>query len=139
MRTVYHEKLSELADQLGKLCGLAGAAMERATRALLHADLASAEQVISDQDQIEALGTRAEESAVTLLALQQPVAGELRSIVSWVQVLADVDRMGALAVHVAKIARRRHPDHVLPAEVEAVSPKWAGLRSDWRTVRRKCC
>ena len=118
MRTVYHEKLSELADQLGTLCGLAGAAMERATRALLQADLASAEQVISDHDQIKALGTRAEESAVTLLALQQPVAGELRSIVSWVQVVADVDRMGALAVHVAKIARRRHPDHVLPAEVE---------------------
>ena len=118
MRTVYHEKLSEVADELGKLCGLAGAAMERATRALLHADLASAEQVISDQDQIEGLGTRAEESAVTLLALQQPVAGELRSLVSWVQVLADVDRMGALAVHVAKIARRRHPGHVLPAEVE---------------------
>ena len=118
MRTVYHEKLSELADQLGTLCGLAGAAMERATRALLQADLASAEQVISDQDQIESLGTRAEESAVTLLALQQPVAGELRNIVSWVQVVADLDRMGALAVHVAKIARRRHPDHVLPAEVE---------------------
>ena len=118
MRTVYHEKLSELADRLGTLCGLAGAAMERATRALLQADLASAEQVISDHDQIVALGTRAEESAVTLLALQQPVAGELRNIVSWVQIVADVDRMGALAVHVAKIARRRHPDHVLPAEVE---------------------
>ena len=57
-------------------------------------------------------------SAVTLLALQQTVAGELRSIVSWVQVVADVDRMGALAVYVAKIARSRHPDHVLPAEVE---------------------
>jgi phosphate transport system protein len=118
MRTIYHEKLSELAEQLGKLCGLAGAAMERATRALLQADLASAEQVISDHDQIKALGARAEESAVAMLALQQPVAGELRSIVSWVQVVTDVDRMGALAVHVAKIARSRHPDHVLPAEVE---------------------
>jgi len=118
MRTVYHEKLAELSEQLGKLCGLAGAAMERATRALLQADLASAEQVINDHNQIAALGARAEESAVTLLALQQPVAGELRSIVSWVQLIADVDRMGALAVHVAKIARSRHPDHVLPAEVE---------------------
>ena len=118
MRTVYHEQLSELADQLGTLCGRAGAAMERATRALLQADLASAEQVISDQDQIKALGVRAEESAIRLLALQQPVAGELRSIVSCVQVVADVNRMGALAVHVAKIARRRHPDRVLPAEVE---------------------
>jgi phosphate transport system protein len=118
MRTIYHEKLSELAEQLGKLCGLAGAAMERATRALLQADLASAERVINDHNQIAALSARAEESAIKLLALQQPVAGELRSIVSWIQVVADVDRMGALAVHVAKIGRRRHPDHVLPAEVE---------------------
>ena len=118
MRTVYHEKLSELADQLSTLCGLAGDAMARATRALLQADLALAEQVISGQNQIAAMGARAEESAIALLALQQPVAGELRSIVSWIHVVADVDRMGALAVHVAKIARGRHPDHVLPAEVE---------------------
>ncbi|MDY6869623.1 MAG: phosphate signaling complex protein PhoU [Actinomycetota bacterium] len=118
MRTVYHEQLLELADQLGTLCGLAGAAMERATRALLHPDLASAEQVISDHDRTVELRAHAEESAIMLLALQQPVAGELRSIVSWIQVVADVDRMGALAVHVAKIARRRHPDHVLPTEVQ---------------------
>jgi phosphate transport system protein len=118
MRTVYHEKLLELAEQLGKLCGLAGATMERATGALLHADLASAEQVISNRNQIKTLRARAEESAIALLALQQPVAGELRSIVSWIQVAADVDRMDALAVHVAKTARRRHPDHALPTEVE---------------------
>ena len=80
MRTVYHEHLSELAEQLSGVCGLSGATMERATRALLQADLASAEQVISDYDKIAAMGTRAEESAITLLALQQPVAGELRSI-----------------------------------------------------------
>jgi phosphate transport system protein len=92
--------------------------MERATRALLQADLASAEQVIGDYDKIAAMGTRAEESAITLLALQQPVAGELRSVISWIQVIADIDRMGALAVHVAKIVRQRHPEHVLPAEVE---------------------
>jgi phosphate transport system protein len=118
MRTAYHEHLSDLAEQLSRLCGVSGDEMERATRTLLQADLASAEQVISDYDKIAAMGTRAEESAITLLALQQPVAGELRSIISWIQVIADVDRMTALAVHVAKIVRQRHPDHVLPAEVE---------------------
>lgn len=118
MRTVYHEHLSELAEQLSQLCGLAGATMERATRALLQADLASAEQVISDYDKIAAMGTRAEENAITLLALQQPVAGELRSIISWIHAVADVDRMGAMAVHVAKIVLQRHPEHVLPAEFE---------------------
>ena len=52
-----------------------------------------------------------------LLALQAPVAGDLRAIVSSIQIVADVDRMGALALHVAKIARRRHPQHALPEEV----------------------
>lgn len=118
MRTVYHAKLAELTDQLTRLCGLAGAAMQRATQALLQADLASAEKVITDHDQIVALGAAADASAISLLALQQPVAGDLRSIVSCIQIVADVERMGALAVHVAKIVRARHPEHVLPAEAE---------------------
>ncbi|EUA15339.1 phosphate transport system regulatory protein PhoU [Mycobacterium kansasii 732] len=118
MRTVYHEQLTDLADQLGRLCGLTAAAMERATRALLQADAAAAEQVISDHDQLAVLRKRAEESAFSLLALQQPVAGELRSIVGSIQIVADLDRMDALAVHVAKIVQRRQPEHVLPTEVE---------------------
>jgi phosphate transport system protein len=117
MRTAYHEQLSALTTQLGEMCGLAGAAMERATQALLQADLVLAEQVITDHDQIAAMSTRAEESAFVLLALQAPVAGDLRAIVSSIQIVADVDRMGALALHVAKIARRRHPQHALPEEV----------------------
>lgn len=117
MRTQYHEQLDSLTDQLGAMCDLAGTAMERATQALLQADLVLAEQVITDHDQISALSTRAEESAFVLLALQAPVAGDLRSVVGSIQIVADVDRMGALALHVAKIARRRHPQHALPEEV----------------------
>lgn len=66
---------------------------------------------------IATLSARAEESAFVLLALQAPVAGDLRAIVSAIQMVADIDRMGALALHVAKIARRRHPQHALPEEV----------------------
>ena len=117
MRTAYHEQLEALSNRLGEMCGLAGAAMERATQALLQADLALAEQVITDHDQITALSVRAEEEAFVILALQAPVAGDLRAIVSSIQIVADVDRMGALALHVAKIARRRHPQHALPEEV----------------------
>ncbi|AEF37529.1 MULTISPECIES: phosphate signaling complex protein PhoU [Mycobacteriaceae] len=117
MRTAYHEQLSDLAEQLGKMCGLAGIAMERATQALLQADLVVAEQVITDHEKIAAMSARAEESAFVLLALQAPVAGDLRAIVSSIQMVADIDRMGALALHVAKIARRRHPQHALPEEV----------------------
>ncbi|MGZ8814851.1 MAG: phosphate signaling complex protein PhoU [Mycobacterium sp.] len=117
MRTAYHEQLATLSDQLGEMCGLAGVAMERATQALLQADLTMAEQVITDHEQITAASSRAEEAAFVLLALQAPVAGDLRAIVSAIQIVADVDRMGALALHVAKIARRRHPQHALPEEV----------------------
>ena len=117
MRTAYHEQLESLTTQLGDMCGLAGTAMERATQALLQADLALAEQVITDHEQISAMSIRAEETAFVLLALQAPVAGDLRAIVSSIQIVADVDRMGALALHVAKIARRRHPQHALPEEV----------------------
>jgi phosphate transport system protein len=117
MRTAYHEQLDSLSSQLGDMCGLAGVAMERATQALLQADLALAEQVITDHEQIAAMSVRAEENAFVLLALQAPVAGDLRAIVSSIQIVADVDRMGALALHVAKIARRRHPQHALPEEV----------------------
>jgi len=117
MRTAYQEQLSSLTVQLGEMCGLAGVAMERATQSLLQADLALAEQVISDHDRITEISTRAEEAAFLLLALQGPVAGDLRTIVSGIQIVADIDRMGALALHVAKIARRRHPQHALPEEV----------------------
>src|ERR1044072_4769938 len=117
MRTAYHDQLDQLSVQLGDMCGLAGAAMERATQALLQADLVLAEQVITDHEQIIASSARAKEAAFVLLALQAPVAGDLRSVVGSIQIVADVDRMGALALHVAKIARRRHPQHVLPEEV----------------------
>jgi phosphate transport system protein len=96
---------------------MAGVAMERATHALLQADLVLAEQVISDHDRVITAGARAEEAAFVLLALQAPVAGDLRAVVTSIQNVADVDRMGALALHVAKIARRRHPQHALPEEV----------------------
>src|SRR6201993_3391154 len=117
MRTAYHDQLDGLTAQLGEMCGMAGIAMERATQSLLQADLILAEQVITDHEQISALSARSEETAFVLLALQAPVASDLRAIVSSIQIVADVDRMGALALHVAKIARRRHPQHALPEEV----------------------
>jgi phosphate transport system protein len=117
MRTVFHERLDDLAAQLGEMCGLAGVAMKGATHALLEADLSAAEQVISDHDRMMAVRASAEESAFALLALQQPVAGDLRSIFGSIQIIADAERMDALAVHVAKIARLRYPQHAVHGEV----------------------
>ena len=117
MRTAYHKQLADLTTQLGEMCGLAGAAMKGATQALLEADIVAAEQVIRDHERIVAMRAQVEKEAFALLALQQPVAGELREIFSAIQIIADVERMGALAVHIAKIARREYPKHVLPEEV----------------------
>ena len=116
MRTGYHQKLAELGTSLTQLCDVAATLIGHATRALLDADLELAEQVISDYGRVTALSTAAEERAISLLALQQPVAGDLRSIVSCIRSIGDVERMGALAVHVVKIVRQRHPQHVLPAD-----------------------
>ena len=80
VRTVYHEQLDALTQQLAEMCRMAGIAMERATQALLQADLVLAEQVIGDHEQITATSARAEEAAFVLLALQAPVAGDLRAI-----------------------------------------------------------
>jgi phosphate transport system protein len=111
-------ELARLTEHLGEMCGLAGVAMEHATQALLQADLVLAEQVLSDHDKIAAMSTSAEENAFVLLApLRAPVASDLRAIVSALQMVVDIDRMGALALHVAEITRWRHPQHALPEEV----------------------
>ncbi|HYZ68388.1 MAG TPA: phosphate signaling complex protein PhoU [Mycobacterium sp.] len=119
MRTTYYEELSSLSAQVGDMCGLAADAMERATRALLESDLGLAEQVIADHEHIVSMSKKAEAGAIKLLALQQPVAGDLRSIVASIRVSADIERMGALAVHVAKVSRLRHPECALPEDVRA--------------------
>jgi phosphate transport system protein len=119
MRTAYHAELARLTEHLGEMCGLAGVAMEHATEALLEADLVLAEQVLGDHDKIAAMNAAAEENAFALLApLHAPVANDLRAIVNALRVIVNIDRMGALALHVAEITRWRHPQHALPEEVK---------------------
>jgi phosphate transport system protein len=117
MRTAFHEQLDSLSEMLSNMCGFAGLAMDRATQALLRADLAMAEQVFTDHDQIAYMQASAEEAAFRMLALQSPVAGDLRLVVGSLRNAANAERMGGLALHVAKITRRRHPNRTLPDEV----------------------
>jgi phosphate transport system protein len=86
VRTAYHDQLAALTAQLAQMCAHSGVAIERATQPLLQADLLLAGQVITDHDQVTAPSVRVEEAAFVLLALQAPVAGELRAIVSSVQI-----------------------------------------------------
>lgn len=117
MRTVFHRELTTLGLGLADMCGAASDALERATDALLHADLRAADAVIADHDRLRLMKTAAEASALRLLALQAPVATELRAVVGTLQSVADADRMGGLAVHVARIVLLRAPGHAVPAQV----------------------
>ena len=117
MRDVYQEQLTGLADALADMCQQTAVAMEHATHALLHADLQLAEQVIADDAGIDELRVAAEEKAFGLLALQAPVATDLRVVIAAIHGAGDIERMGDLALHVAQAARRRHPQLVLPDEV----------------------
>jgi phosphate transport system protein len=117
MRTAFHEQLDALTHSIGDMCGLAGTAMQQATQALLDADIVLAETVISDHHNLVIQAAQAESDTFTLLARQAPVAADLRAVFSSLQNVADVDRMGALALHVAKTARRRFPAHAIPDDV----------------------
>ena len=120
VRTTFHDQLDALLAQLSALCRLTVVALAQATRALLEADLAAAEQVINDHDLIDTLAQRCEERAVTLLALQAPVARDLRTIVATLNLVDDLLRMGVLAQHVARVARRRHPHCAVPAATRTI-------------------
>ena len=137
MRTAYHEQLSDLNDRLGTMCDLAGTAMERATRALLESDLAGTEEVIGDHEKVVAMSVDAAGRAIKLLALQQPVAGDLRNIVGSIQIVADIERMDALAVHVAKIARRRHPEPAVSEEISTYFNQMGQVACQMATIARE--
>jgi phosphate transport system protein len=119
MRDQYQEQLTALAGALADMCLEVATAMERATRALLDADLQLAEQVIAEDLRIDVMRADAETKAFGLLALQSPVATDLRVVIAAIHGAGDIERMGDLALHVAQAARRRHPQPVLPNDVRA--------------------
>jgi len=119
MREAYHVELEQLAENLAGMSLQVAEAMERATQALLEVDLSLAEQVISDDAKVDDARAKCEEQAYALLALQAPVATDLRTVLAAIHAAESLERMGDLALHVAKAARRRHPEPVLPESVRA--------------------
>lgn len=117
MRDAYYDQLDAVIDELVTMTHEVGDAVHQATQALLDADAEVAEQVISHDDHIDSERERIEELAFELLALQQPVAGDLRMLVAALRMVSDLERMGDLSVHVAKIARLRVPDIAIPEDM----------------------
>ena len=117
MRTAYFDQLDSIVDELVDMTQVVQVAVARATQALLTADAEIAERVISDDAAIDAARERVEARSFELLALQQPVASDLRMLVAALRMVADLERMGDLSVHVAKVARLRVPQVAVPAEI----------------------
>jgi phosphate transport system protein len=138
MRTAFHHQLETLRGSIADMCAHAGQAMQDATQALLHADAAVAERVIGEHATFMDNAARAEQDAFTLLALQAPVAGDLRAVVASLKNVADAERMGALALHVAEMVRRRHPARAIPENLNDYFADMAriavGLGNNAKTV-----
>ena len=119
MRDHFHDDLDTISDQLVELTRLAGSAISRATTALLDADVHLAESVIEADRRLDDIRIELDELSIDLLARQQPVATDLRIVVTAMQMSSDLERMGDLARHVAKVARLRTPDSAVPPELRS--------------------
>lgn len=117
MRDAYHVELDTITDAVVEMTNMVGSAMAKATTALLSADLQLAEAVIAADEAVDEVYRDTERRAFDVLATQQPVASDLRMLVTSLRMVADLERMGDLALHVAKVARRRYPAHAVPAEL----------------------
>lgn len=127
MRAAYHEELDVVTDELVQLTRSVGSAMNQATKALLDADLSLAEQVIDSDAHVDALTSVIEERCFDLVALQQPVATDLRIIIGALRIAASLERMGDLAEHVAKQARMRYPRPAVPQELRSTFAEMGDL------------
>lgn len=129
MRETFQAELDGLIDDLAVMARLAGQMMTNASTALQQADLALSEVVIARDDEMNALYHDMEQRCISLLALQAPVAADLRLVVAAMHAVGDLERMGNLAQHVAKIARLKHPTLTVPTEVRPVFARMSLLAS----------
>lgn len=117
VRDIFHEELDGINQSLIELGLLTQQALDSATHALLTADLALAEKVIADDDKVDDAQHLLDAQTIDLMARQQPVASDLRALVTSLRMSADLERMGDMAHHIAKLARMRHPATAVPPEL----------------------
>jgi phosphate transport system protein len=117
LRTAFQEELDGVTDSLVKLCNEVTDAIEKATHALLTASIEEAQHVIDADDRIDSMQHELDARIIDIVARQQPVASDLRALATALRMAADMERMGDMAHHVAKIARLRHPNAAIPSEL----------------------
>ena len=117
MRDAFHEELDAIQATLVTMGEMVSTAMSRSSEALLKADVKLAEQVISEDEKLDTIQHDLEARAINLMARQQPVAQDLRILVTSLRMSADLERMGDLCHHIAKLARMRYPEVAVPPEL----------------------
>ena len=117
MREAFQDQLDAVFADLATMCRNVETSVGLATQALLNGDGEIAEGVISGDELIDREREELEEAAFSILSLQQPVAGDLRTVVAALRMVTELERMGDLSVHVAKIARLRLPEIAVPDEI----------------------
>jgi phosphate transport system protein len=114
MREVFQQELREVQERLIEIADLVALSIENATRAFNESNVSLAETVIADDNKIDAAAQELDELAINILARQQPVARDLRIVVSALRISASLERMGDMSEHIAQLARYRFPDKVVP-------------------------
>ena len=114
VREVFQQELREVQDRLVEIAELVHTSITRATAAFNGSDVTLAEAVIEDDADIDAAALALDELAIDILARQQPVARDLRIVVSALRISASLERMGDMSGHIAQLARYRFPDKVVP-------------------------
>ena len=117
MRDLFQEELVAINNDISQMADLVGKAINKATESLLFSDREIAERVIESDVLLNDLAAALDERCTMLTARQQPVATELRNILGSMRIASSMERMGDLAVHVAKSARLRYPARAVPDEL----------------------
>ena len=117
LRSAFQEELDGVTQTLVDLSALVSDAISRATHALLTADIKEAEAVIEADDRVDDIQHELDARIIDIIARQQPVASDLRALVTALRMSADLERMGDMAHHIAKITRLRHPNSAVPSEL----------------------
>jgi phosphate transport system protein len=117
MRDAFHDDLDAINQTLVDMSTLVSGAMGHATTALLTANLELAEEVIAEDDRVDTIQHDLDNKTLEVMARQQPVASDLRNLVTSLRMSADFERMGDFAHHIARIARMRYPNSAVPAEL----------------------
>ena len=127
MREVFHQSLEDVQGRLVEIAELVTVAIDKATRAFGTSDVALAEEVIEADAVIDEKAVELDELAIEILARQQPVARDLRIVVSALRMSASLERMGDIAEHIAQLTRMRFPERAIPKGLKSTFLKMGEL------------